>query len=122
MPKPIRLRIPEPCHENWEGMQQADGGRLTADQMNRTLTLAPPQHNGWGGWRWLLAGLLLTREDAGPRQAGTTITLKPENIQSDTTLLEVTSGVIVKGTGVYVLRMSAGEGKKTVNAQLIVAR
>jgi hypothetical protein len=39
-------------------------GRLMPDQMNRRLaSLAPPQKNGWAGWRLLLAGVLLTSHD-----------------------------------------------------------
>ena len=35
-------------------------GRLAPDQVNRPLLpLAPPQRNGWSGWRFLLAGALV---------------------------------------------------------------
>lgn len=41
-------------------------GRLAPDQVNRNLALVPPpQRNGWSGWRWLLAGLLMTSNDQG---------------------------------------------------------
>lgn len=36
-------------------------GRLASDQINRSfIPLAPPQRNGWSGWRLLLAGALIT--------------------------------------------------------------
>ena len=41
-------------------------GRLAPDQVNRNLVLLPPpQRNGWSGWRWLLAGILMTSNDQG---------------------------------------------------------
>jgi hypothetical protein len=34
-------------------------GRLMPDQLGRKLAPAPVQRNGWSGWRWLLAGLVM---------------------------------------------------------------
>jgi len=44
-------------------------GRLAPDQLHRTLVpLPPPQKNGWAGWKWLLAGFLLTFDKPTPQR------------------------------------------------------
>ena len=44
-------------------------GRLAPDQLNRPLLpLAPPQRNGWSGWRYLLAGALVISKGSDHHQ------------------------------------------------------
>lgn len=49
-------------------------GRFAPDQLNRNLAmLPPPKRNGWSGWRWLLAGILITSNEQhyeGPSKPG----------------------------------------------------
>lgn len=49
-------------------------GRVAPDQLNRNLAmLPPPKRNGWSGWRWLLAGILITSNEQhyeGPSKPG----------------------------------------------------
>src|ERR1700722_12746828 len=34
-------------------------GRLMPDQLGRKLAPAPVQRNGWSGWQWVIAGLVM---------------------------------------------------------------
>jgi hypothetical protein len=40
-------------------------GRLMPDQLGRKLAPAPVQRNGWSGWRWVLAGLVMVGKGSG---------------------------------------------------------
>jgi hypothetical protein len=43
-------------------------GRLMPDQLGRKLAPAPVQRNGWSGWRWLIAGLVMVGKGAESRR------------------------------------------------------
>jgi len=72
-------------------------GRLAPDQVNRTLDLRKLlQRNGWSGWRWLLAGLLITsneRDGYRPAGQGAEELSIPRKI---TNAEDVTMGVVVR--------------------------
>ncbi|HEV3323985.1 MAG TPA: T9SS type A sorting domain-containing protein [Puia sp.] len=44
-------------------------GRLMPDQLGRELTPAAVQRNGWSGWRWVLAGLVMVSKGSESRRA-----------------------------------------------------
>ncbi len=43
-------------------------GRLMPDQLGRELAPAPVQRNGWSGWRWMLAGLVMVSKGSDNRR------------------------------------------------------
>jgi hypothetical protein len=43
-------------------------GRLMPDQLGRKLAPAPVQRNGWSGWRWVLAGLVMVSKGSESRR------------------------------------------------------
>lgn len=44
-------------------------GRLMPDQLGRKLTPTPVQRNGWSGWRWMIAGLVMVGKGSESRRA-----------------------------------------------------
>jgi hypothetical protein len=44
-------------------------GRLMPDQLGRKLAPAPVQRNGWSGWRWVLAGLVMVGKGSESKRA-----------------------------------------------------
>lgn len=43
-------------------------GRLMPDQLGRKLAPAPVQRNGWSGWRWVIAGLVMVGKGSESRR------------------------------------------------------
>jgi len=43
-------------------------GRLMPDQLGRKLAPAPVQRNGWSGWRWVIAGLVMVGRGSESRR------------------------------------------------------
>jgi hypothetical protein len=44
-------------------------GRLMPDQLGRKLAPTPVQRNGWSGWRWMIAGLVMVGKGSESRRA-----------------------------------------------------
>jgi hypothetical protein len=44
-------------------------GRLMPDQLGRKLAPMPVQRNGWSGWRWMIAGLVMLGKGSESRRA-----------------------------------------------------
>jgi hypothetical protein len=72
-------------------------GRLAPDQINRSLIpLAPPQRNGWSGWRLLLAGALITSTNP-PLQPDPPAKPEINGNQQPTITCTTTAGMMLTG-------------------------